>query len=216
MSTQWPQNTVLIRMEVMSILKIIVSFMLLLILMQPTHATIYSLGQHVNLPGDYGYFGTITTDGGIGIFSDTSVIVDWNIQLLTPGENDGVTNQNLIPANSRISFLGPGTLDISTTTIALSLSGSTRESSQLSFDADETDESLSFFSSRPPSPLLIPPSFRPGLVVIADLSEPQIFTGIFQDSQTIILATLIPEPCALSLCWTALVILCMTRTYLGR
>jgi len=202
-------------MEVMGMLKIAFSFVLLLVLMQPTHATIYSLGQYEGLPSDYGYSGTITTDGSIGTFSNTSVITDWNIKLLTPGENDGVTNQNLVPENSMISFLGPGTLDISTTTIALSLSRSRRESSRLWFDANETDESLSFFSSRPPFPLLISPSFQAGLISITDFSEPLISLSVFQDSQAIIVAALIPEPSILCLCWTALTMLCMTRTHLS-
>ena len=98
--------------------------LLLLVLMQPGYAIVYTLIPDTGLTDGYGFSGTVTTDGSIGTFTDASAITDWNITILTPDGVDGVASQVLTPATSTKFYSPVGTGDLKITASEISITNS--------------------------------------------------------------------------------------------
>ena len=90
-------------------------------------AVVYRLVEHQltnsNHPAaglDFGFSGTITTDGSLGNFADTSPITSWSILATTPGESDGETTELWAPSNSGLgSRITQPTLRVTPDSISL-------------------------------------------------------------------------------------------------
>ena len=160
--------------------------LLLLFLMQPAHANVYTLISDSGLTDGYGFSGTVTTDGSLGTFSDAIAILEWNITLQTPGGNDGVVSQGLTSANSTILFspVGSGDLQITATELAITNSGE--------------NQTTNIFFRTPTEYVTFEGPIDGGLhgfATVSDGSEDPSFSSFFiGDGVSAVFASRIPEP----------------------
>lgn len=145
---------------------------------------------------EYNYYGTVTTDGRLGSFTDLSVIIDWSVHLSTPGEKDGDTHEILTASNSTLTVNDIVTIDVQADSISIPLAVGTN--SYLSFVGIESRDELRFTSPfRPVVPIVSVFGDKPGGAVILDTITPDHLEGILfpsDDRVSTIVAVLVPEP----------------------
>lgn len=176
------------------------------------HARVYQLTEY-STPGEYGYSGTIRTDGSTGSFSNTSAIIDWHISLVTPGEKDGDTSTLLTASNSNVRLSDVGLIEIHESRIALPFRiGSP---SRLFFELPGPGDSLGYIGPYlPMTPGVISVNQEEGVVVVIDEIGPQSFEGIgfrVPGTEFTLVAIAIPEPDALFTAFMAGVLCISTR-----
>lgn len=90
----------------MRIPRLIIAIAVLLVPANFCHARIYGLVEANTLDDKefFGYSGTVTTDGSLGLQTSVDFITSWNIQIVTQGTTDGITVERLTPANSVLSL----------------------------------------------------------------------------------------------------------------
>jgi hypothetical protein len=160
----------------------------------PSHAGVYNLFPDPGFSDGYGYFGTITTDGSVGDFTDTSPIIDWSITLITPDALDGVVNRTLTAANSTVRFFDDGgPLTITSTSMVLPVSPVSEPSSlDFQISPDGNFEKIAFFGA-------VPNTADNQLIRVSDHTEdvPVAFF-IFPEAEPFVFAV-VPEPSSLAL-----------------
>lgn len=66
---------------------------------------VYRLNESPYFEGSsFGFSGTVTTDGSLGLQTSVSFIESWSITVRTPSAVDGVGEETLTPANSTVSL----------------------------------------------------------------------------------------------------------------
>ena len=161
---------------------------------------VYTLSDP-GLPNGYGFSGTITTDGSLGNFSTSAPIIDWTITLLTPAGVDGVASQVITPSNSTLAdtlSFSPGLL-LTPTTMELPPTGVLLTANSIGFNTPASAEVLQF--SGGDGVLNIVPAIQ-----MVDVSETPAFESFIAGgpTDTMIVATVIPEPGGLLLACSAL------------
>lgn len=173
-------------------LKRCLPLVLVMVLVQPGQAAVYTIISDPGIGSDYSYSGTLTTDGSIGTFSVATAITDWNINITTPGGVDGVVSQVLTPATSTKFHFPQGVGDIVITATSISiLNSGVDNTTNLAFSAPTGE---SFTLEGPKSTTLT------GFVSVSDVNEvPPYGSALIGDVVSAQVAYRIPEPGAASL-----------------
>lgn len=140
----------------------------------------------------YGFSGTITTDGSLGLFSDLTHITNWAITLNTPSAADGIGTHELNMGNSSSTFdFGDGAqLSLTPTEFAFTPTAAvvTQDTMRFASTGDPTGDYIEFFSAGPVA--------LSSQIQIRDGSEnPSLgLGGGSAAGNNLVIATAVPEP----------------------
>jgi len=169
---------------------------------------IYTLNQPILFESSpYGFSGTITTDGSIGILTTLDFIESWSITVFTPATVDGVSSELLEPTNSMVSLFISDTPGLIVTSESISLSPGPLPLATLSWSTLVNDTRLEF-SNRVGTG---------GGVTVSDPSEPDWALGVTAGGAPIASnGILVPEPLTSALLSLGAVSLCLATRRLKR